>query len=123
MLTQTRSKRKSTGGRYRSVDPKRKRNLGRYPIMTQLKDKKVKSVRVLGGNIKTKLKSINYINVALKDGSIKKTNITNVLDNPANKHLARRNILTKGAIIETPMGKVRVTSRPGQDGNMNGVLV
>ena len=34
-----------------------------------------------------------------------------------------RNILTKGAFVETNLGKVKITSRPGQDGNMNGILI
>jgi len=32
-------------------------------------------------------------------------------------------ILTKGAIVETELGKVKITSRPGQDGVLNGVLI
>jgi small subunit ribosomal protein S8e len=31
--------------------------------------------------------------------------------------------MTKGAIIETEMGKAKVTSRPGQDGVVNAVLL
>ncbi|MFH1511592.1 MAG: 30S ribosomal protein S8e, partial [Candidatus Woesearchaeota archaeon] len=33
------------------------------------------------------------------------------------------NIITKGTIVDTDKGKVRITSRPGQDGTLNGVLV
>jgi len=35
----------------------------------------------------------------------------------------RRNIITKGAILQTDLGKVRVTNRPGQEGVINGILV
>jgi small subunit ribosomal protein S8e len=35
----------------------------------------------------------------------------------------RRNIVTKGAIIETDAGQARVVSRPGQDGQVNAVLL
>ncbi|MFB6184110.1 MAG: 30S ribosomal protein S8e, partial [Haloarculaceae archaeon] len=44
-------------------------------------------------------------------------------ENPSNPNYARRNIITKGAIIETSEGRARVTSRPGQDGQVNAVLV
>jgi small subunit ribosomal protein S8e len=33
------------------------------------------------------------------------------------------NIITKGAVIETDAGKARVTSRPGQHGVVNAVLL
>ena len=51
------------------------------------------------------------------------TKILNVVENSANPHLVRRNILTKGAIVETEMGKVKVTSRPGQDACLNGIAL
>jgi small subunit ribosomal protein S8e len=37
--------------------------------------------------------------------------------------LQRRAIITKGAIIETSKGNARVTSRPGQCGIINAVLL
>ena len=37
--------------------------------------------------------------------------------------VVRRNILTKGAIIETDAGKAKITNRPGQEGTVNAVLV
>ncbi len=52
-----------------------------------------------------------------------KTKIKNVAENPANRHYVRRNIMTRGAIIETEKGKAVVTSRPGQDGTVNAVLI
>ncbi|RLF79472.1 30S ribosomal protein S8e, partial [Thermococci archaeon] len=42
---------------------------------------------------------------------------------PANRQYVRRNIITKGAIIQTEIGKAIVTSRPGQDGVVNAVLI
>ena len=35
----------------------------------------------------------------------------------------RQNIITKGAVIMTDAGKARVTSRPGQSGSINAVLI
>ena len=49
--------------------------------------------------------------------------IEQVTENPSNPNYARRNIITKGAVIETSEGSARVTSRPGQDGQVNAVLV
>ena len=46
-----------------------------------------------------------------------------VVENPANRHFVRRNIMTKGTVIETEKGKARITSRPGQDGTINAVLI
>lgn len=91
--------------------------------MTKLEKTKQKKTRVMGGNKKNRLLSADIANLMGKDGKISKVKIKNVEDNPADKHLARRNILTKGAIIETESGKARVTSRPGQDGVINAVLV
>jgi small subunit ribosomal protein S8e len=77
----------------------------------------------MGGNHKQAIISTNKINVADKKGKVTQTEITNVVGNPANPQLVIRNIITKGALVETKLGKVRVTSRPGQEGALNGVLV
>ena len=63
------------------------------------------------------------INLTLKSGKTQKTEILNVVGNPANPNLVRRNILTKGAVVETKLGRARITSRPGQEGTINGILV
>ena len=49
--------------------------------------------------------------------------IKNVLETPSNRFLARQNIITKGTILETELGKVRVTNRPSQEGVINGILI
>ncbi len=49
--------------------------------------------------------------------------ILTVKKNPANSHYVQRNIINKGAIVETEAGEARITSRPGQDGTVNAVLV
>ncbi len=122
--SQLKSKRKATGGRYRSARSKRKSELAGFPAHTKLSaEKKNKSVRVLGGNKKASVLSTNQISVTDKRGKTSKTEIVNVIENPANPNLVRRNVLTKGAIVETKLGKVKITSRPGQEGTVNGVLV
>ena len=46
-----------------------------------------------------------------------------MVENPSNVNYVRRNIVTKGAVIETSEGRARVTSRPGQTGQVNAVLI
>jgi small subunit ribosomal protein S8e len=62
------------------------------------------------------------INVFIK-GKSKKASIKNVIETPSNRFLARQNVITKGTIVETDLGKVRVTNRPSQEGILNGILV
>ena len=58
-----------------------------------------------------------------KTNKYEQIKIKTISGNPANRHFIRRNIMTKGAIIETEKGKARITSRPGQDGVVNAVLI
>jgi len=121
---QWRSKRKYTGKKYKHFRKKRKRELERPPIQTQIGHEKKKKQRVMGGNFKLKLFSSNFMNVT--DPNTNKTLKVKILrfeSNEASKDLARRHVLTKGAIVETEKGKARITSRPGQQGVLNGVLI
>ena len=123
-IWQGRSLRKPSGGRIRLPRKKRKYELGREPVFTHIAPERKKIVRVRGGNYKIKLLRSDMINVYdPKTGKTQKVKITTVIENPANPHFAQRNIITKGAIVETSLGKVRVTSRPGQHGVLNGVLI
>ena len=58
-----------------------------------------------------------------KSGKTEKVEIQRVIRNPANVNYDRRGVITKGTIIKTSLGSARVTSRPGQDGTTNAVLV
>lgn len=98
--------------------------LERAPIETEIGQEKKKKQRILGGSMKLKLFSTSYINVT--DPNSNKTSKVRIVrfdSNQATKDWNRRHILTKGAIVETELGKAKVTSRPGQDGVLNGVLV
>jgi small subunit ribosomal protein S8e len=53
----------------------------------------------------------------------KSVKIQDVLANPSNKDLNRRKVITRNAVLKTELGKVRVTSRPGQVGVINGIVV
>jgi small subunit ribosomal protein S8e len=46
-----------------------------------------------------------------------------VIQNGADTNYVRRNIVTKGAIVETDIGQVKVTSRPGMHGVVSGILL
>ncbi len=115
--------RKISGGRYKKQRKKRIRDIAGQRRRIKLGKTKRKSKRTVGGNKKVVLFSADEINVRVSPGNIKKTKIKNVLETPSNKFLARQNIITKGTILETEMGKVKVTSRPTQSGILNGVLV
>jgi small subunit ribosomal protein S8e len=58
-----------------------------------------------------------------RTGVSRKAKILRVIETPANREYARRNIIVKGALIETSLGKAVVTSRPAQDGVVNAVLL
>ena len=125
-LSKDRSKRKITGGLYGKRYARKKKISERvgYPKLTKFGERKLKKERVRGGNLKHCLLSVDFVN--LYDPKTKKhskVKILKVLENPANRHYARRNILTKGTIIETEKGRARIISRPGQEGSLNAVLI
>ncbi len=121
---QGRSVRKVTGGRYRRFRKKRKFELGREPSETRVGETRLKVIRARGGNLKLRLYSARYACVANPEtGETKKVEILKVVKNPANPHYERRNIITRGAVILTEAGEAVVTSRPGQDGVVNAVLL
>jgi len=124
-VSQKRSKRKPTGGRYKAGFRKKKQfELGRLPSLTKLGETRLSPVRGMGGNVKQRLYQQNVVN--LFDPKTKKSQkgkIITIKENPANRHYIRRNIMTKGTTIETDKGLAKVTSRPGQDGTINAVLI
>ncbi|MFC7154549.1 30S ribosomal protein S8e [Halomarina halobia] len=122
MKYQGRSRTKRTGGRRRPIHKKRKHELGTTPTETRVADAKLKTVDTRGGNVKVRAISTDVASVATDDGVVSAT-INGVTRNDANPNYVRRNIITKGAVIDTSEGAARVTSRPGQDGQVNAVLV
>jgi small subunit ribosomal protein S8e len=117
-------KRKPTGGKRRAYRGKRKFEQGSFPVETVLGESKRKVERGRGGNIKIKVLSEKYACITdLKTGKTEKAEILRVVKNPANVDYDRRGVITKGAIIETSLGLARVTSRPGQNGVINAVLI
>jgi small subunit ribosomal protein S8e len=124
MRWQGTSRRKVTGGKVIAARGKRKFEMGRESAETRISEIKRKNVPTMGGNRKVRLLQCNVANVTNPtDGKTVTSSIETVINNSANKHYVRRNILTKGSIIRTPLGTARVTSRPGQDGVVNAVLI
>ncbi|WP_224334404.1 30S ribosomal protein S8e [Haloprofundus halobius] len=122
MKDQGRSQRKRTGGRLRPFRNKKRYQLGREPAETTVGEPRFRTIDSRGSNTKTRALATNVAQVA-EGGEVSQTDIENVVDNPSNVNYARRNIITKGAIIDTSAGRARVTSRPGQTGQVNAVLV
>lgn len=116
--------RKPTGGLKRKHRGKRKYELGSPPTKTSLSDKEERKVeRAYGGNVKVRLKKALYVNVAEGGTVKKKVRILDVVETPDNPQNSKFKIISKGTIVKTELGLVKITSRPGQDGVLNGVLV
>ncbi|MEM0358667.1 MAG: 30S ribosomal protein S8e [Candidatus Hadarchaeales archaeon] len=122
---QGRSLKKPSGGRIWRRREKRKRELGEeyVPVVVGEGEEKV-VVRTMGGGRKIRLRVAEKANVFdPRTGRHTVVKILGVVENPSNPHYVRRNIVTKGAVIRTELGRARVTSRPGQDGVVNAVLL
>jgi len=114
--------RKASGGRYKK--PKKRKLTGRQgqARVVKIGEKKTKTIKGRGNTKKIATFLNNMANVVSK-GKGRKTTIKNVLETPSNTFLARQNILVKGAIIETELGKAKITNRPSQEGTVQAVLV
>ena len=125
----TDSKRKSTGGNRRSVraSDKRLSQKGGMIAETKLGADKRASLKGKGNTHKVKLLQSKQANVVDEKGRITKSEIVTVKGNAANKLFVRRNIMTKGAVIEIKHGAenrlARITNRPGQTGTIESVLL
>ncbi|MCJ7721473.1 30S ribosomal protein S8e [Candidatus Bathyarchaeota archaeon] len=116
-------KRKNSGGRKILNRKKRRYEKGFFPAETALGKNKSKIMRKHGGNEKVRLLKVNEANISDASGKTSKVDILRVMENPANVDYDRRGVITKGTMIATSLGTARVTSRPGQDGIVNAILV
>ena len=117
-------KRKHTGGLIKHTRSRRSDEKDTFSVDTLLGDHSVRIKSSRGGNIKVSHVSDNSVNVIDKStNTIKKTSINRVLKNPSNRDYERRGVITRGAILDTELGKVRVLSRPGQTGIIDGILI
>lgn len=123
-ITQGRGNKTKGGSRYKDYRKYKKHELGRLPAFTGLGKKRAQKVKSMGGVKRIRLLREEHVNlIDPKTKKSKKVKIKTITESPANRHFVRRNIMTKGAIIETEAGKAKITSRPGQDGTINAVLI
>lgn len=123
-IVQGRGRTSITGKRLNPYRGKRLFERGSLPAFTKIAPKKAVPMRTKGGHLKYRLLTVDEVNLFNpKTKKFTKAKIITVKDNPANRHFIRRNILTKGAIVETDKGKARLTSRPGQEKAVNAIAI
>ncbi len=116
--------RKKTGGRYKKFKKRKLYEKKGAPREIILGKEKKKQIKIRGGHIKNVLLNVDTANVYdKKTKKAKKVKILNVIEVPSNPFLARKNVILKGAIIETELGKARVTNRPSQESTVQAVLL
>lgn len=114
---------KGTGGKRGRASDKKLRFMGGPFTATKVGKEDLRQRRTARGSTsKIKLKAAKFISVLTPQG-MKCVAMRNVLETPDNRHHARQNIVTKGAVVDTEIGKVKVTNRVGQDGVVNGRLL
>ena len=119
-----RSKRKISGGLYKKSHQTKRHQLASQTVSTVLGEKRLKLRRSRAGIRKIVNLSTNKANVYNpKTNKYALTDIVTVVENPSNRNYVRRNIMTKGTIIETKIGKAKITSRPGQEPIINAILI
>ena len=121
---QGRAGRRYTGAAIRISRGKRAYEIGGEAAETKLAGRKIEQKIGMGGNMKTKLLQDEFANVTdPRTSATRKAKITQILKNTASVDYQRRGIITRGAIIKTELGEAVVTSRPGQHGLINAMLV
>jgi small subunit ribosomal protein S8e len=124
VIFQGKSRRKSTGGRLKPHSKKRKVLLGRVAAETRIGERRVRRIKTKGGGTKIRLLMSETVNLVEAPGErARVVKILGVQNNPASRDFTRRNVITKGAVIETEAGLAMVTSRPGQDSVINAVKI
>lgn len=117
-------KRKKSGGKKHIFRGKRAFEMGSDAAETIVGETHVTTKRGRGGKLKLRALAVNTVNVTdPSTGKSQKTEIRGVAKNPANVDYQRRGVITKGAVLDTPLGQAIVTSRPGQHGIVNAVLL
>ena len=121
------SRRKPSGGRLKrpsSYRGKRRTEISSEKQYTRIGDTSRKVYRKRSGSQSVRVLFDTVINVAdKKTGKVIQAILQSVSENAADPNFVRQNIMTKGAVVETDKGLVRITSRPGSHGVINGVLI
>ena len=114
--------RKISGGKYKEYRKKKKYETPGIPRLVNLGKERKKKINMRGGGEKTVLLATNKANILdPKTKQSKVARIKAVLEIPANRYM--KNILLKGCVIDTELGKARITNRPGQEGSVEAVLI
>ena len=125
------SKRKASGGISYSRQRRDKRlaHRGGVPAHTTISEKPhVDVFRTRGGGTKRAALSASVASVTDKHAkTVKKGKILAVVENNADRQFARRNVITKGAVIKVDISGqqkyAKVSSKPGQSGSVDAVLL
>lgn len=118
-------KKKKTGGSKKAFRGKRKYESGNVQAETRISTTGdlVQRKRVKGGGFKLSLRESKSVNINFSDGHTTRAEILALVANPSNALYARKGIITKGAILRTSLGLVRVSSKTGSDGVLNGRIM
>ena len=116
-------RRTKTSKKLKPFRKKKKFQMGRLPTETELGERTVKVVNGRGNTSKQRLARDQYVNVSDENGTTKHLKILKVLENPSSVDYNRRGVITKGCIIKTESGNVRVTSKPGANGIISAVFI
>tara|TARA_Y100000310_G_C20403409_1_gene678507 strand:- start:64 stop:432 length:369 start_codon:yes stop_codon:yes gene_type:complete len=113
---------KISGGKYRANRKKKFYEKTGQERKVLLGERKTKLIKIRGKNKKLILLTGEIANVTTEKGT-KQVEIKNVLKTPQNRFLARQNRLMKGVIIETKIGKAKITNRPTREGFINAIIL
>ncbi|KAI3380168.1 hypothetical protein SNEBB_007228 [Seison nebaliae] len=93
-------KRRATGGKRPQPHKKRKHEMGRPASSTKLGEKKVKRLRVRGGNEKVRALKLDHGNFSwASEGVSRKTRIVDIVYNASSNDLVRTKTLVKSCIV------------------------
>ena len=115
-----------SGGRHTQMRGKRRFEIGSEPTGTRIDAKHASKVEETKqpSLLKVRVHTTDHVNLFdPKSKSYSQARVKAVVECASNRHYVRRNIMVRGAIVETEKGKARITSRPGQDGTVNAVLI
>ena len=123
------SRRKATGGINNAVNANTKKLSDKGGLFSKTQvtaiDKRHQT-KTRGGDHKVKISKVTTVLIS-QAGKTTKAKVVDVVDNHANKQFVRQKVVTKGAIIKVILNEkehlAKVTSRPGQSGQVSAVLV
>lgn len=96
----SRHKRRLTGGKMPIHQKKRAFEKGRQPAMTKLSEKRIRRIRVRGGNFKFRALRLDHGNFNWQSEAItRKAKVLDVIYNASNNELVRTKTLVKNCIV------------------------